>query len=82
MIRSWRRLIAMMLHVMGTADFAVADLVGIRHAIGRGRPVAKGENCWRRHEAKRGEHRKQNREPKRQAGSERSQHDPEALFFF
>ena len=57
------RMIAVMLGFLGGRHFAVADLVGMRHAIDRGSPVTEGEHGRRRHKAKRGEDREQNRKP-------------------
>jgi hypothetical protein len=60
-------MVSVMLSVMGGPDLAVADHVGMRHAVGGGRPVAEGKYGRRRHEAKGGKDREQNREPKAQA---------------
>ena len=68
-------MIAVMLHAGGGGDLAVIHHVGMRHAIRRRRAMAEGQHSWRRHEAKRGEGREQNRKPEIDSGSECGQHE-------
>jgi hypothetical protein len=61
-------MVALMPSVLGGPDLAVAEHVGMRHAIGGGRAVAEGKHGWWRHEAEGGKGREQNRELEAQAG--------------
>ena len=76
MISGRRGMIAvMMLHASSAGDLAMANHVGMRHAVGRGLAVTECEHGRRRHEAKRGEGREQNRKPEVDPGSKGDQHE-------
>lgn len=73
-------MIAVMFHAGDSGQLAVIHYIGMRHAVDHSRAMTEGEHGRRRHEAKQGKGREQNREPEAQAGGKRGKHG-RFLFF-